>query len=180
MLHFIYGTMGSGKTLDLLKMRYNYIESNLNTLTIVSCDERGTKEISSRAMRESVEPDLYISEEDDLYKELENSEILIDGIFVDEVQFLTIEQIHQLRHYANQHPYCEIYCYGLLTTTDNEMWEASKELLLLAHDKNEIHSRCQKCGKRYASHHLKTKNGKWNDKSQYQSVCYECWLSENK
>lgn len=179
MIHFIYGTMATGKTLHLLSSRYNCIQSKIITKTIAISDQRGDKRISSRALNESVEPDELINKDTDLFVLLD-SDSSVEVVYIDECQFLTVEQVHQLRAFSTKYPNKDIYCYGLLTTTENDIWEASKELLLLAHVKEELHSRCQCCGKKYATHHVKNPNSDWSDKDGYLAVCFECWNQYKK
>lgn len=175
MLTFYYGVMNSGKSLQLMKTRYNYVSSRKNIVTIIPDYKNGDRTISSRAMKDEIEADTLIGEKDSIIDKINeiNQVDELDAIFVDEVQFLTISQIRELRKIATLY-HCEIYCYGLLTTTDNDMFGASKELLLMAHKAKQLHSLCQVCGNEYASHHIKHE-GAQHDKSSYESVCYECW-----
>lgn len=180
MITFYYGVMSSGKSLQLMKTRYNYISSNKNVLTLIPNYNEECKTISSRAMKEVVEVDLVLDDKKSMEEQLSGLKDLkkVDAIFIDEVQFLNIGQVRELRNIAKKYE-LEIYCYGLLTTTDNDMFPSSKELLLLAHKAKQLHSLCQVCGNEYASHHIKH-DGKQHDKDSYESVCYECWLEHQK
>lgn len=172
MLTFCYGVMSSGKSLQLMKTRYNYISTNKNVITVIPDYDSGRKTISSRAMKEEIEVDVVLKHDEFLKDCIENIDT-IDAIFVDEAQFLTIPQVHELRKISVENN-IEIYCFGLLTTTENEMFDASKELLLLSHKAKQLHSLCQCCGEKYASHHIKHEGGQ-HDKDSYESVCFECW-----
>lgn len=181
MMHFIYGTMTSGKTMDMLKNRRNHIESGLEVLTIgIDDGEVHTyKTIKSRAINSEVYPEILLRKETNIIEEI-NKFSNVDSIFIDESQFMTISQIRDLRKLSRTNKNIDIYCYGLLTTTDNQMWDSSRELILLSDYKQEIHSRCKKCGSKFATHHLKDTTTAWNDKESYQAVCYECWLENQK
>lgn len=181
MLNFIYGTMASGKTLELLKTRFNYNEAGLSTISIAIDDDKGSKKIKSRALNAEITPDILLSKNDNIYKLLLEKSVKIDAIFIDESQFLTIEQIHQLKEFSNKanHKNIDIYCYGLLTNTKNKIWKTSQELILLSDDTKEIKSRCQLCGQSNAKHHVKDKTKSWDDKNSYKSVCFECWKKYN-
>ena len=108
-----YGTMGSGKTIDLL-IRVHYERSKGNNVYVWKplIDNR-TKDISSRAGLSCPVDYLIPSSQDDLYLQL--IELPLKSIlFIDEAQFLMEYQIHSLRLYANQNN-ISIYCYGLKT-----------------------------------------------------------------
>ena len=97
-LYFKYGAMGSSKTAQALITKYNYEENDLRVwLLKPSADIRdGAHTISSR-IGLSAEADILTPEMDAYAWFREKLEGQCDVIIVDECQFLTPEQIDQLR-----------------------------------------------------------------------------------
>ena len=94
-LHFRYGTMGSGKSLDLLKVAYNYEENGMTTLILTSkIDDRyGMDIIKSRT---GIHRDaIGVDSKDDIYSIIEYKKSIMNDtiscVLVDEVQFFTVE-----------------------------------------------------------------------------------------
>lgn len=181
-LYFKYGTMGSSKSMDLLRTAYNYEQMNMNVLLIKpSIDIRDNNEIKSR-IGISKECILF-NDNDNLFKLVEtfNSSLKLNCILVDEVQFCTKEQIKELFNITKKLN-IPVICYGLRINYKGEGFEASKELFILADKIEEIKTICE-CGKK-ATHHLLKINNKYifsgesihiGDK-QFKAVCGTCWL----
>lgn len=178
-LVFHYGAMNSGKSLELMKFRYNLKQAGQNVLTLLPDYSEDNRTISSRAMKEEIEPEIISSDVEYILKDLQ-IELAYDSpiyLLIDEVQFLPVEVIYELKRLA-EYDDLIIHCYGLLTTCDIEMWETSRELLLLADKVEEIPSLCEECGERKAKFHVKS-TGDQHDKDTYKSVCWDCWNTEN-
>lgn len=196
-LYFKFGTMGSSKTANALMTRFNYIEKGKKVLLLKpSVDNRSGKTTVGSRIGLTAEADViykntnintYILNHycDDL------NYCLIDVIIVDECQFLTKEQIYQLKEIASL---CDIpvLCYGLRTNFKLELFEGSKALFELADSISEIKSICQ-CGNKATVNvrldeagHIVTHGEEidigGNDK--YTSMCYSCYadllMRENK
>ena len=109
-------------------------------------------------------------------------------VFIDEVNFIQPEQVHHLWK-ATKELDVDVFTYGLKTTYLNELFEASKELLILADTIEEIKSMCSCCHNK-ATTHLRYVNGvpifdgdscvvgDVNGEERYVSVCQECWHKE--
>ncbi len=149
-LVFMTETMASGKTTHLLQAHFN-IDSAFPSQTILLSknDREGeavcTSRLGQRAWAVNIEDDQYIS---DLIDDQEkNTRETTKYVFIDEAQFLTIEQVEELAFLADIRG-VNVYAYGLLTTYKGEMFPASKRLIELAdnvrHLKNGM--RCW-CGK---------------------------------
>lgn len=148
-LIFRYGTMNSGKSLQLLSTAYNFEEHSIPFLVIKSeIDTRdGDSVIHSRALgdRECV----CVSTEDNIYEIIStyNSISIVSGhnrvkwILVDEAQFLTIEQVDQLAAIADNFG-INIICYGLRTDFQTHLFPGSKRLFEVADSFEEIKSSC--------------------------------------
>lgn len=147
-LYFRYGAMGSGKSIDLLKVAYNYEERGQNVLIFTSSidDRYGIGKVSSRI---GIEKEARIIKNDTDVLLVTNIVLLnekIDCVLIDEVQFLTKKQIFQLSDivdYLN----VPVICYGLRSDFKLEPFEASKYLMVLADVIEEIPTICW-CGKR--------------------------------
>jgi thymidine kinase len=117
--------------------------------------------------------------------ELPIAKKLIHGILVDEVQFLEVEQINQLR-LATTAWNIPIYCYGLRTDFRTELFPGSKRLLEVADVIEEIETTCHYCANK-AVLNLKHVNGVADTKGptvqlgaeeKYYPTCFHCYRRE--
>jgi len=145
-LYFKYGTMGSGKSLELIRSSYNYIEKNQNVLLLSSCldDRHGKDKIASRTGVEM--PCISLQRNSDIVTifKNQNKNKKIDCVFVDESQFLTKEQVKQLTEIVDRYN-TPVIAYGLRTDFRLEVFEGSKYLLSISDEIQEIKSVCH-CG----------------------------------
>ncbi len=181
-LYFKYGAMGSSKTAQALMVQFNYKEKGYNVaLMKPSADDRdGVSTVKSRIGL--VGEGIVIPKEMNLmewYKENTEKQVII----VDEAQFLTKEQVEQLKDVACQ--FVPVVCFGLKTDFMTNMFEGSKRLFELADSITEIKSVC-KCGRK-AEVNARVIDGKivrqgdqvvigGND--LYIGMCYNCWKNE--
>lgn len=143
-LYFRYGAMGAGKTMDILKVAYNYEERNQKVLILKPKQDTrdGNSVIKSRIkgfMREGVLVEDFIN-----YKESDIKSY--DCILVDEAQFCTKEQIFFFAHVVDDLN-IPIICYGLRTDFRLELFEGSKYLFALSDTIEETKTICW-CGKK--------------------------------
>ena len=111
-LFFKYGAMGCGKSLELLRVAYNYIERNQNILLLTSSlDNRNgiNNKIKSRV---GIEMDAIPISEDTSILNIFNTKNKIDCILVDESQFLKKYHIEQLSDIVDNFD-VPVICYGL-------------------------------------------------------------------
>jgi thymidine kinase len=184
-LYFKYGTISSGKTLDLLKVVYNYEENNLKTVLLTSqIDDRyGNNIIKSRT---GISKDaISIDEKINIYNIINdiNNFDKISCVLVDEVQFFTKEHIYQLSDIVDILN-IPVICYGLRNDFRLKPFEASSYLMMIADEIEEIKTICSYCGTKKA-----TINGKFlNDKliiegeqieiggnEKYKPLCRKCY-----
>ena len=160
-LYFKYGTMGSSKTASALMCKFNYEERGFRVLLIKSCIDK----------RDVQNGEIIVKSKDYL-----NSR---DVVIVDEAQFLTKEQVEQLKAVSEFVP---VLCYGLLTNFKTELFEGSKRLVEIADSLHEIKSVCR-CGKK-ANVNARFVNGKISvdgdeillgGNSSYEAVCFSCY-----
>ena len=144
-LYFKYGAMGSSKTAQALITKYNYEENNLNVWLIKpSADVRdGVDTLKSRIGLEAkvqiIAPDM------DVYQLFcHTQKETCNVIIVDECQFLTPEQIDQLRSIVNDFN-IPVMCFGLRTDFQTKLFPGSMRLMEIADTIQEIKTICD-CG----------------------------------
>ena len=144
-LYFKYGAMGSSKTAQALITKYNYEENDLNVWLIKpSADTRdGVHILRSRI---GLQAQVYIiAPEMDVYDLFEKTKKgICNVIIVDECQFLTAEQIDQLRHIVNDFN-VPVMCFGLRTDFQTKLFPGSMRLMEVADTIQEIKTICD-CG----------------------------------
>ena len=144
-LYFKYGAMGSSKTAQALITKYNYEENDLNVWLIKpSADTRdGVQTLRSRiGLEAEVE---VIQPAKDVYQLfVDTQKDSCDVIIVDECQFLTPEQIDQLRAIVNDFN-VPVMCFGLRTDFQTKLFPGSMRLMEVADTIQEIKTICD-CG----------------------------------
>ena len=144
-LYFKYGAMGSSKTATALITKYNYEERGMKVWLIKpSADRRdGTFTLKSRigltAEAESIAPEIDLRE---LYRERPRADVII----VDECQFMTADQIDQLRWLVDRED-LPVLCFGLRTDFRTQLFPGSRRLFELADSITEIKTICD-CGRK--------------------------------
>ena len=186
-LYFRYGAMNSGKSTHLMQVAYNYEERGMKVILIKpSTDKKGGDKLVSRLGVER-KVDILCEKKMDIYEEIkkwQEVKFKIDCILVDEVQFMTKEQVDQLFKIAVVLD-IPVICYGLRTDFMMEGFEGSTRLLLLAHSIEEMKTIC-KCGKKAILNGRKI-NDKFVfegeqvaidniDNVQYESLCGHCYF----
>ena len=186
-LYFRYGAMNSGKSTHLMQVAYNYEERGMKVILIKpSTDKKGGEKLVSRLGVER-KVDILCEKKMDIYEEIkkwQEVKFKIDCILVDEVQFMTKEQVDQLFKIAVVLD-IPVICYGLRTDFMMEGFEGSTRLLLLAHSIEEMKTIC-KCGRKAILNGRKINDefvfeGEQVaidniDNVQYESLCGHCYF----
>lgn len=150
-LKFIFATMNSGKSLDLLSIAYNLQSENIPFIVLKSeIDTRdGEHTIHSRAIPGG-RPCIPVSNEDNVVEiVLKNSDInTLKYVLVDEVQFLTPVQIEQFAFLVDEYD-IDVICYGLKTDFKTKLFPASQRLFEIADEFQKIDSYTQYNGNSY-------------------------------
>ena len=185
-LYFRYGAMNSGKSTHLMQVAYNYEERGMKVMILKpKVDKKGGNTLVSR-LGVNRDVDLLVSEEDNVFKVIENylkDDRQIDCILVDEVQFMKSKQIDELFQIAIKLD-IPIICYGLRTDFKLNGFEGSARLLLLAHSIEEMKTICE-CGQKAIFNGRKI-NGRFvfegeqiaideQDDVRYESLCGDCY-----
>ena len=180
-LYLKYGAMGSSKTANALITKFNYEERGMKVWLIKpSLDDRdGISAVRSRiglsAEAFIVKPETNIVDE---FENLKN----INVIIADECQFLTREQIDQLR-YIVDFKEIPVLCFGLRTDFLTHLFEGSSRLFEIADSITEVKTICS-CGNKAivnaridGAGKIVTEGGQiligGND--SYVAMCHRCW-----
>jgi len=191
-LYFKFGAMASSKTANALMTRFNYEEKGNHVWLIKPdldnrddyTDENGIRVtvVKSRIGLSAV-ADVVGRDEDILrrFASVRDSGP-VDVIICDECQFLTAEQVDQLKYIAEC---CDtpVLCFGLRSDFQTKLFDGSKRLFEIADSITEIKSVCR-CGKKAIVNARLNADGRvvvegdqieigGNDK--YEGMCWGCW-----
>ena len=165
-LFFHYGTMSSGKTLEILKDAHNYEAQGRKIVLMTSgVDNRsGVGTVASRKglHRKAIpiEHDMdifaYIEKINDQEKKLGDGPIAC--VFVDEAQFLERHHVFECARIVDELS-IPVMAFGLKNDFQNNLFEGSKNLLIVADKINEIKTICHYCGRK-ATMNLRIHEGK--------------------
>jgi thymidine kinase len=183
-LYFKYGAMGSSKTAQALMCKFNYEQKGYKVCLLKPyIDKRDTvagEIVAQSRIGLSSSCATFVPTED-LFERIKN-----DGFFgcncvviVDECQFLTSDQVEQLKRVTH---YVPVLCYGLMTNFKTELFEGSKRLVEIADSLMEIKSVCR-CGRK-ANINAKFIDGVLQTDGDeiciggdetYEGMCYNCY-----
>jgi thymidine kinase len=147
-IYFYYSAMNAGKSTVLLQSSYNYQERGMNTLVLTpALDERfGAGKVKSRI---GLEADARIFGAADNLLDLARAEAAkrpLACVLVDEAQFMSRAQVHQLTDIADVLR-IPVLCYGLRTDFQGNLFEGSQWLLAWADNLIELKTICH-CGRK--------------------------------
>lgn len=179
-LYFKYGSMNSGKSIDILKTKHNYEEQGKTTMLFTSkIDNRsGEGVVASRIGIKSKA--IPIDEKTNIFKIVKAN--LVDCVLVDEAQFLNKKHVYQLAKIVDELN-IPVIAYGLKNDFQNKLFEGSRYLLILGDKLEEIKSICHFCPRK-ATMALRLENGKpvyegtqiqIGGNESYLSVCRKHW-----
>lgn len=184
-LEFRYGAMNSGKSMELMRIAYNYNENNKKVVIIKSqIDTKGNDYLVSRVgMKRKV--DIFLKPNESLFTE-NNKDVYLaaDAILVDEAQFMLPFQIDEL-WYISKLLDIPVICFGLKTDFTTNTFPGSKRLLELSDELIELETICE-CGKK-ARFNARKVNGKYviegqqnvidgSDNVEYVPLCGSCYI----
>ncbi len=179
-LKFIVSVMSAGKTARLLQLNFDYKRVKKKTMLFKPALDTRETVIKSR---------MGIEEKCNIISGVEDLEQIkdVDTVFIDEAQFLSVEEVNKLRAISAKED-IEIYCFGLKSDFMGNLFEGSRRLFEVADSFEELTTMCL-CGKRA------TMNLKYDNKSgevikkgnsidcgyedMYMSVCYDHWTVKN-
>ena len=142
-LYFYYSSMNAGKSTALLQSSYNYRERGMQTLVLApDFDDRyGVGKITSRIGLEAAA--ITFATDQDLFKSIAArvNEGPLHCVLIDEAQFLSKEQVHQLGDVTDELN-IPVLAYGLRTDFQGEPFIGSKYLLSWADNIKELKAIC--------------------------------------
>lgn len=181
-LHYRFSAMNAGKSTYLLQVAHNYKENGMKVLLLTSAlDGRdGFGVISSRIGLKS-EATTYSAATD--FAELLR-DVDVACILVDEAQFLSVEQVHQLHRWVHTRN-IPVMCFGIRSDFRGDPFPGSAALLALADSLEEIKTICR-CGKKATMNIRTDESGvrvREGDQvliggnSLYRQVCARCFYN---
>lgn len=185
-LYFKYGAMGSSKSANALITKFNYEERNMKVWLIKpAVDSRdGANIVMSRiglsAEAEVISPTDSICEKFDMHDR-------IDVIIADECQFLTPEQIDELRDIVDFKD-IPVLCFGLRSDFQTHSFPGSKRLFEIADSISEIKTICSCGSKATVNARIDSKGNVITEGEQvvlggndsYIAMCHKCWKQKIK
>jgi thymidine kinase len=146
-VHFFYSTMNAGKSTALLQSNHNYKENNLNTLLFLPLDiaEKSKGKIVSRIGLEAKA--IVFDKEYNFFENINDLKTNVSCIFVDESQFLSTKQVHELSKVSDKLN-IPVMCYGIRTDFQGKLFEGSSELLAIADNLKELKTICSMCDRK--------------------------------
>ncbi len=185
-LHFIYSVMNAGKTTHLLQVRYNYIENGGNVLLFTSLidDRFGVGKVKSRIGLEADAIPLRKDDDIGAFVAAEHARKKVTVVLIDEVQFMTAEQVHQLAWIVDELK-IPVMAYGLKNNVYGTLFsDAISTIMALAEDFQEIKQLCH-CGRKATMILKYDRNGEAvrsgevveiGGEGRYVSVCRPHWM----
>lgn len=167
--------MNAGKSANLIMTHHNYKELGLKPVVVVPNGSKNKRVYSRIGIGLKA---IRFNELNDYLRENRT-----DCILVDEVQFLSKEEIDDL-NFASLYQGATVICYGLRTTSTGELFEGSKHLMAIADIMEELPTLCF-CGRK-ARMNLRVIDGKVDTSKEvvklreeqsvaYISVCRSCF-----
>ncbi|RRE14453.1 thymidine kinase [Klebsiella pneumoniae] len=146
-LYFYYSAMNAGKSTALLQSSYNYGAGMRTVVYTAEIDDRfGAGKVSSRIGLSS--PARLYNPQTSLFDDIAAEHQLkpIHCVLVDESQFLTREQVHELSEVVDTLD-IPVLCYGLRTDFRGELFTGSQYLLAWSDKLVELKTICF-CGRK--------------------------------
>ncbi len=147
-IHFFYSTMNAGKSTALLQSNHNYLENGMNTMLFIPKADADKNKgfIESRI---GLKAKAVIADKDFNFYNYIKENLTKDHhcVLIDEVQFLTKDQIIQIAKITDEFD-IPVMCYGIRTDFRGELFEGSHYLLALADNLIELKTVCSMCSKK--------------------------------
>ena len=140
--------MNAGKSTALLQSNYNYNERGMDTLLFLPKVDADANKNKIHSRIGLIADAISVDTSFDFFEYVQNfkNEKKVDAILIDEVQFLTKEQVRQICKISDTLNIPSM-CYGIRTDFRGELFEGSSELLALADNLIELKTVCD-CGRK--------------------------------
>lgn len=183
---FFFGTMNASKSAQLLIQAFNLERQGKGVLAFKPLtDTRDGNYIKSRALdkgREAIS--IPYDAEGAMYDIVKSAGTQVQHIFVDEVQFMSENQVKELARISTELGK-NIFAYGLMLSYNGRLFEGTRQIIECGFSMHELKIQCDTCSSK-ATHHLLYVDDKLiTDGDQihvgdeeYHSVCYPCYIKE--
>ena len=140
--------MNAGKSTALLQSNYNYNERGMDTLLFLPKVDADANKNKIHSRIGLIADAISVDTNFDFFEYVQNfkNEKKVDAILIDEVQFLTKDQVRQICKISDNLNIPSM-CYGIRTDFRGELFEGSSELLALADNLIELKTVCD-CGRK--------------------------------
>jgi len=140
--------MNAGKSTALLQSNYNYNERGMDTLLFLPKVDADANKNKIHSRIGLIADAISVDTNFDFFEYVQNfrKEKKVDAILIDEVQFLTKDQVRQICKISDNLNIPSM-CYGIRTDFRGELFEGSSELLALADNLIELKTVCD-CGRK--------------------------------
>ena len=140
--------MNAGKSTALLQSNYNYNERGMDTLLFLPKVDADANKNKIHSRIGLIADAISVDTSFDFFEYVQNfkNEKKVDAILIDEVQFLTKDQVRQICKISDTLNIPSM-CYGIRTDFRGELFEGSSELLALADNLIELKTVCD-CGRK--------------------------------
>ena len=179
-LYFKFGAMGSSKTANALMTRFNYQEKGKKVWLIKPAIDNRDGETVLRS-RVGLEANAQVIKSTDRILDICPIDD-IDVIICDESQFLTPQQVDDLRLIVSEHD-IPVLCFGLRSDFLTHLFPGSQRLFELADSITEIKSICR-CGAKATVNARFDGEGNIQTSGEqvfiggnesYESMCWSCY-----
>ena len=140
--------MNAGKSTALLQSNYNYNERGMDTLLFLPKVDADANKNKIHSRIGLIADAISVDTSFDFFEYVQNfkNKKKVDAILIDEVQFLTKDQVRQVCKISDTLNIPSM-CYGIRTDFRGDLFEGSSELLALADNLIELKTVCD-CGRK--------------------------------
>jgi len=187
-LYFKYGAMGSSKSAQALITKFNYEERGMSVWLIKpAVDTRDGDDLVYSRVGLQAKAEVVPAYFDLLKAFLARKPGETSVIIIDEAQFLTSEQVDQLRLIVDDYD-VPVICFGLRTDFLTHMFPGSKRLMEVAESITEIKTVCACGAKAIVNARLDAAGNVITSGEQvflggnesYVAMCHRCWRNKIK
>ena len=187
-LYFKYGAMGSSKTAQALITKYNYEENDMKVWLIKpSADTRDGADILRSRIGLQAAVEVMVPGRDIYEAYAREHDGNCHAVIVDECQFMTPEQIDQLRAIVDDFN-VPVLCFGLRTDFQTKLFPGSRRLMEVADTIQEIKTICDCSAKATVNARIDGDGYVVTEGAQvvlggndsYIAMCHRCWIRSIK